>query len=78
MIETTKPEAPTEAGGQVERVVRGYETNPRGHKWVAEDGVVNIFAFNPSDLHNGPLCEKCGYGFCHHCEAGPDNDCPVP
>ena len=25
------------------------------------------FAYEAGEYHNGPVCKKCGYGFCHHC-----------
>jgi len=54
-----------------------YIDNPRGHRWETdEDGDIDIFAYNPEDPHNGPRCVKCGYGFCHHCEDGPNEECP--
>jgi hypothetical protein len=48
---------------------RFYITDPKGHEWqIDEDtGMVDIFAFDV-DGHNGPLCVKCGYAFCHHCK----------
>ena len=50
--------------------------NNRGHVWQTEDGGdVDIFAFNPSKYCNGPLCVHCGYGFCHHCQKLPEEDC---
>ena len=50
----------------------------RGHVWETWDnGEVNIMAWNPADPHNGPRCVKCGYGYCHHCQDGPDEDCPA-
>lgn len=53
-----------------------FESESRGHVWKRdEDGSVDIFAYNPRDPHNGPLCIKCGYGFCHHCNALPPEDC---
>jgi hypothetical protein len=42
------------------------------HEWEryenAPDQPINIFAYNPSDPHNGPSCKRCREGFCHHCE----------
>jgi hypothetical protein len=40
------------------------------HTWKRyEDGVdIDIFAYEPYNPHNGPVCERCGEGFCHHCE----------
>lgn len=50
--------------------------NNKGHVWQTdEDGDVEIFAYNPSEYHNGPLCINCGYGFCHHCEELPEIEC---
>lgn len=55
--------------------------NDRGHVWKKygdDAATVDIFAFSPADPHNGPACVVCGYGYCHHCEMGPDEDCPGP
>ena len=60
---------------------RDYELNPRGHRWQTfgpDDPEIDTFAYNPEDSHNGPRCVKCGYEFCHHCQDGPDEDCPTP
>lgn len=55
---------------------RDYVKNTRGHVWATdEDGVLDIFAYEGGDYHNGPKCVKCGYGFCHHCKEGPAKDC---
>ena len=54
-----------------------YETQEgsRGHEWKREEnGDIDIFGVD-SGYHNGPICVKCGYGFCHHCQRGPDEDC---
>jgi hypothetical protein len=62
---------------------RDYEFNTRGHVWKLtnyNDGQpeeIDVFAYNPSDPHNGPLCANCGYGFCHNCSHGPQQDCSV-
>lgn len=54
---------------------RGYELNTRGHVWQKdEDGDIDIFG-HESDPHNGPVCVRCGYGFCHHCHELPEVDC---
>lgn len=38
------------------------------HKWVLnEEGEPDYFAWE-SGYHNGYLCERCGYSFCHHCD----------
>jgi hypothetical protein len=53
-----------------------YVDNPRGHVWkLDEDGEIDYFGYD-GDVHNGPLCVNCGYGFCHHCVRGPEHDCP--
>jgi hypothetical protein len=52
-----------------------YETESRGHIWRRNSqGEVDIFAFE-SGMHNGPLCDICGYAFCHHCHEVPEMDC---
>jgi hypothetical protein len=45
----------------------GHPTKP--HKWVKNDydGGVDDWAFSEGEFHNGPRCEECDYGFCHHC-----------
>jgi hypothetical protein len=56
--------------------VEAYIANPRGHVWKLDSqGQVDGFGFE-TDGHNGPSCAVCGYGFCHHCDDGPDHDCP--
>jgi len=58
---------------------RDYETNNRGHVWKRYDhdeSVVDIFGYESGEYHNGPVCTVCGYGFCQHCEDGPECDCP--
>lgn len=56
---------------------RQYEIDTRGHQWQIDsfDGELDIFAYEAGDFHNGPRCVKCGYGFCHHCQEMPDEDC---
>jgi len=59
-------------------IQKAYVTETKGHEWkIDEDGEIDIFAYNPHDPHNGPECVKCGYGFCHHCQELPDDNCPV-
>lgn len=49
--------------------------NARGHEWLTnDDGSIDIFGYD-AGYHNGPRCVKCGYGFCHHCQSLPDEDC---
>ena len=58
-----------------QRALRPYERNPMGHVWKTDDaGGVDIFGFD-GGTHNGPICVKCGYGFCHHCRELPDHPC---
>jgi hypothetical protein len=39
----------------------------RQHAWKRdEDGDIDIFAADDAP-HNGPVCVRCGEGFCHHC-----------
>jgi hypothetical protein len=57
--------------------VRPYITNTKGHVWkLDEDGRVNEFA-HEYEYHNGPVCVRCGYEFCHHCNDLPEKICPV-
>lgn len=38
------------------------------HQWRrTEEGKIDEFAMYV-DYHNGPVCERCGYSFCEHCE----------
>ena len=55
---------------------RAYVKDTKGHLWMRnKDGSIDIFGYD-ADTHNGPICVKCGYGFCHHCHAIPAEDCP--
>lgn len=36
------------------------------HKWRMKYGEIDRFAFE-SGFCNGPVCERCGYSFCVHC-----------
>jgi len=58
-----------------DRELYGYERKPRGHKWATADGELDIFAYEEGEFCNGPRCTVCDYGFCHHCQDGPDVDC---
>jgi hypothetical protein len=57
--------------------IKAYIDNPRGHVWqTGDDGELDIFAYGEGEYCNGPLCVKCGYGFCHHCHSdGAEHDC---
>ena len=46
------------------------------HDWKKYDGIgeVDICAFEIGN-HNGPRCVRCGYGYCTHCEDGPQEPC---
>ena len=38
------------------------------HDWARKaNGDIDDFAFEV-DFHNGPMCERCGYSFCIHCD----------
>ena len=40
-----------------------------GHTWrTNDDGTIDIFAYEIGN-HNGMVCTKCGYSFCHLCTA---------
>ncbi len=42
-----------------------------GHIWQEdESGFIDIFAID-SGRHNGPVCTKCGYSICWHCNPVP-------
>ncbi len=45
-----------------------FAKKPRGHVWaINEYGFIDLFAYESGQIHNGPRCINCGYGFCHHC-----------
>jgi len=47
----------------------------RGHEWRRDkDGSIDIWGLE-YEHHNGPVCVRCGYSFCHHCQTGPTEDC---
>ena len=46
-----------------------------GHQWkVGEDGDIDIFG-TAQGTHNGPVCVRCDYSYCHHCHALPKQKC---
>lgn len=57
------------------------------HLWKTYDGQgtvnkndpnIDICAYSSGDVHNGPVCINCGYGFCHHCHPEEyDSECDV-
>lgn len=47
------------------------------HKWMEEDGKIDEFAYS-SGYCNGPMCERCYYSFCEHCNPdGWEEECIV-
>ena len=56
-----------------------YIVNPRGHKWrETEEHDIAMFVVE-AQFCNGPMCLKCGYSFCQHCNKGAaKEDCKVP
>ncbi len=45
------------------------------HTWMKDDdGEIDYFAMS-EEFHNGPMCEKCHYSYCQHCNV-PKNECP--
>ena len=47
------------------------------HKWIKEDGEIDIFAYESGSYHNGPRCSVCNFCFCHHCDPeGYNTNCP--
>lgn len=49
----------------------------KGHTWkLNEDGEVDEFAMS-YEFHNGPMCTKCYYTYCVHCDKGdePRKEC---
>lgn len=39
------------------------------HSWIKnEDGEIDNWQYFCGEYHNGPECEICSYGFCHHCK----------
>ena len=43
-------------------------TKTKKHSWRKDEcGDIDIFGYTDGEYCNGPVCEICGYGFCHHC-----------
>jgi len=66
-------------------ISKSLDADSRGHFWkrddiIYPDGYVgaDIFAYEGGQYCNGPKCETCGYGFCHHCRERPEGNCPRP
>lgn len=48
-------------------LIHKHEEFPE-HDWYrTEDGEIDEFAMSVG-FHNGPVCKRCGYSFCHWCE----------
>lgn len=48
------------------------------HRWrLLEDGSIDNMAMC-QDSHNGPICERCYYSYCMHCDRPRDNCTPTP
>lgn len=63
-------------GCSVRKYPYATKAGAKGHVWkLTESGEIDIFGYNPSDPHNGPVCVNCGYGFCHHCHDLPLAKC---
>ena len=46
------------------------------HDWVRkENGDIDEFAYD-GDYHNGPMCKRCYYSFCIHCDPNGWNNEP--
>jgi hypothetical protein len=83
-----KEKTETEVSGQMQQRVMQKFFTPTGkyterqkayldtdHVWEDdEDGYINIFAADYGTC-NGPVCTKCGYDKCHHCNPKPLKKC---
>ena len=64
--------------GQLDVAKMAYDTRKRlsEHQWRrTAEGKIDEFAMC-FDYHNGPVCERCGYSFCEHCEPNGWNEEP--
>lgn len=44
------------------------------HNWyLNKRGSIDEFAYS-YEFHNGPMCKRCGYSFCIHCDPDGYND----
>lgn len=47
------------------------------HYWKRlANGEIDDFGLE-SEHHNGPMCARCYYAYCEHCQDGPDQPCAV-
>ena len=47
------------------------------HKWKEENGKIDVWAYE-AGYCNGPVCERCYYSFCEHCNPnGYEGECVV-
>lgn len=66
----------------LKRNIYPFETDPMGHIWKKDHtGEIDLFALDVDEHdssigHNGPICIKCGYSFCHRCHKMPEKRCP--
>jgi hypothetical protein len=49
----------------------------RRDHWRMDGDKIDIFGME-YEHHNGPVCDSCGYSYCHHCESGLTEDCAKP
>lgn len=47
------------------------------HDWERdEDGKIDRLAYDAPEYHSGPLCRRCGFGYCTGCEPQMDPEKP--
>lgn len=59
-------------------LIHKHEEFPE-HQWRRNEyGNIDEFAMG-FGYHNGPVCERCGYSFCEHCEPNgwKNTDCVI-
>jgi hypothetical protein len=60
----------------IKNVSRAPIDGEKGHIWIKEDsGIVDIWAYEPSEYCYGPVCKICGYGYCIGCYDEPQEEC---
>ena len=64
----------------VREVKRGEWIEDWKHRWKQNSrGDIDYFAGVDVGYHNGPLCVKCGFSFCEHCDPdGYETECECP